>query len=104
MESRVTAARSGPAVMETLLLRCGCPSGRDAGSIPCLRHGKRAKPSPGAKLEFALSWVKNPPGGQIQPSCWKEGRGVGVSATLPSAGAAHAELVRQARPEVLMKL
>lgn len=61
MESPVTTARPGPAAVARLLLRRGSPSGRDAGCIPGLR-GKCAKPSPGAKLEFALSWFKKSPG------------------------------------------
>lgn len=100
MESRVTAAWPGPTAMERLLLRWGCPSSRDAESIPCL-HGKWAKPSLRAKLEFALSWFKKFPG--ANPSILLE-RGAGISVTLPSAGATHAGLVRQARTEVLMKL
>lgn len=75
-------------------------AGRDAGSIPGL-HGKWAMPSPGAKLELALSWFKKSPETNLAILM---GRGVGFSVTLPSAGATHAELVRQARPEVLMKL
>lgn len=99
-ESHVTAAQPGPAAMERILLRQAFPSGRDAGSIPCL-HGKWAMPSPGAKLELALSWFKKSP--KTNLAILME-RGVGFSVTLPSAGATHAELVRQARPEVLMKL